>query len=199
MGMDIVKRIAVDTLGGELALETSLGVGTTFRMRIPLSISILEALSIEAGGQTFVTPLSMVEEIVELAVAEVFPGPSSPNHAQAEAKLLRRRGETIPLFELRDVFMLARTESAHHVRSAIVVKRQSQSYAFAVDRMLGQQEVVIRPLEDPLVKVPYVSGTTDLGDGLPTLVLDLSSLSRTVTMPDRHRSRAQPSASSEVA
>lgn len=176
MGMDIVKRIT-DTLGGQLVLHSQAGVGTSFSLRIPLSISILDALSFKGGAETFVTPISMVEEIVEIREADVFSAPAAAQ-VKGAARLLNRRGEAIPLFRLTD---LLRMETAYAdltvgLPSAIIVKRQGQLLAFAVDRMLSQQEVVIRPLEDPLVKVGYVSGTTDLGDGRPTLVLDLCAL-----------------------
>lgn len=183
MGMDIVRRIAVDSLGGDLMLDTSPGVGTTFTLRIPLSISILDSLSFLCAGRTFVVPLAMVEEIVELEAGSVFSAPR-PRAFRSEAKMLRRRGETIPLFDLRALLSeggidtvrdaVARVPGSNP--SALIVQRNGKRLAFAVDRMLGQQEVVIRPLDDILVKVPGISGTTDLGDGRPTLVLDLSAL-----------------------
>ncbi len=196
MGMDIVKRIAVGTLGGELTMRTEAGVGTTFTLRIPLSISILDAFSFECGAQSFVVPLAMVEEIVELDPVDVFRVPQ-PHKNRLEATLLRRRGETLPLFNLSELFGLAAVgafgtalsptgsaavKALRGVAStALIVRRHGVRFAFSVDRMLGQQEVVIRPLEDPLVKADGISGTTDLGDGRPTLVLDLSTLSETAS------------------
>lgn len=173
MGMDIVKRVAIDTLGGELKLSTKQGAGTTFTLRVPLSISILDTLSFRCGAQTFVVPLGSVEEIVELGSARVLQ-PPAPRQRGPNVAMLRQRDCDIPLLSLAALFDLADRQET----SAVVVRRDSERYAFAVDKMLGQQEVVIRPLEDPLVKVPGVSGTTDLGDGQPTLVLDLLSLTR---------------------
>lgn len=189
MGMDIVKRVTVDTLGGELVMKTTRDAGTTFTLRIPLSISILDSFAFECGTQAYVVPLAMVEEIVELDDASVFRAPQ-PLKRASEAKMLRRRNETIPLFDLRVMFggSDVRADLGKQVRvgqqmnqSALVVQRNGEHFAFAVDRMLGQQEIVIRPLADSLVKVPGVSGTTDLGDGRPTLVLDLARLSETAS------------------
>jgi two-component system chemotaxis sensor kinase CheA len=172
MGMDIVKRIVVETLGGALSLTTAPGRGTTFTLRIPLSISILDSLSFQCGNQVFVVPLAAVEEIVDLSAARILKSPT-PNQRGAAVSMLRQRDADIPLVPLSALFAMAKSGPA---QSAVIVRKGEQRFGFEVDRMLSQQEVVIRPLSDPLVKVPGVSGTTDLGDGLPTLVLDLLSL-----------------------
>lgn len=173
MGMDIVRRVTVETLGGELSLQTTREVGSRFTLRIPLSISILEALSLVCAEQTFVVPLASVDEVVELSAAQVVRSPVLAQRA-VPVSMLRQRGQEIPLLSLPALLAL----SAPDATSALVVRRGSERIAFGVDRLLTQQEVVIRPLEDPLVKVHGVSGTTDLGDGLPTLVLDLMSLAQ---------------------
>jgi two-component system chemotaxis sensor kinase CheA len=89
--------------------------------------------------------------------------------------VIERRGEAMPLVDLDAVFALPAERGV--LRKAIVVRRGGEPVAFEVDQMLGQQEVVVRPIDDPLVRVPGVAGSTDLGDGRPTLVLDLMALS----------------------
>jgi two-component system chemotaxis sensor kinase CheA len=172
MGMDIVRRTVVETLGGALRLSTTPGQGTSFTLRVPLSISILDSLSFVCGAQVFVVPLAAVEEIVDLSVTRVLAAPA-PGKPGVALGMLRQRELDIPLVPLAALFAMSEPEKAH---SAVVVRSGDKRFAFAVDRMLSQQEVVIRPLEDPLIKVPGVTGTTDLGDGKPTLVLDLTSL-----------------------
>jgi two-component system chemotaxis sensor kinase CheA len=173
MGMDIVRRIAVDELRGQLQLRTRAGEGSAFTLRVPLTISIVDAFSMESAGQRFVVPVAMIEEIVEIDRAHVVQGPS-PRRREAVA-MIERRGEAMPLLELDLALGRARREGALPTK-ALVVRRNGEPIAFAVDRMLGQHEVVLRPLEDPLVKTVGVAGATDLGDGQPTLVLDLVSL-----------------------
>ncbi|MDB4977106.1 MAG: cheA5 [Myxococcaceae bacterium] len=190
MGMDIVRRVAVGLLGGELSMRTQPGLGTTFTLRMPMSISILDSLTFRCGNQSFVVPLATVEEVIELDQAQVIGSPAPRGRARI-ARLLRRRGENIPLFELASFFALT---AAPGLRSALVVQREGERFAFTVDHMLGQQEVVVRPLEDPLVKVPGVTGSTDLGDGRPTLVLDLWALTRASV---RHGGLSQRQPSSE--
>jgi two-component system chemotaxis sensor kinase CheA len=171
MGMDIVKRTIVDELGGELHLETRPGQGTRFRLRVPLTITIVDAFTFESAGERFCVPVALVEEIVEVDHARLIrpPGVSS---ASPQLGLLERRGETLPFLHLGR--LLARDVGG--AGKALVVRRHGEVIAFAVDRLLGQQEVVIRPLEDPLVRVPGVTGSTDLGDGRLTLVLDPHAL-----------------------
>ncbi|WP_437878105.1 chemotaxis protein CheA [Sorangium sp. So ce513] len=196
LGMDIVRRIAVEQLGGELAVSTARGAGTTFTLRIPLTLTIVDAFSFLCGDQPFVTPVAGVEEVMEIDPARIIRGPvpgRAPGIAELPAagraaggaelpaagrvrggtELIERRGEVVPLVDLGVLFDLGPLGASR----ALVVRRNGAPFAFGVTRVLGQQEVVVRPLEDPLVKVPGVSGSTDLGDGRPTLVLDLVTLS----------------------
>jgi two-component system, chemotaxis family, sensor kinase CheA len=173
MGMDIVRRIAVEMLGGELSLRSAVGQGSTLTMRLPMSISILDSFSFACGAQAFAVPVSIVDEIVDLAAT---PLVHPPNALQADGalRLIERRGEAIPLFGLAS---LLRLKTADVERGkAFIIRPQGQPVAFAIDRVMGQQEIVVRPIDDPLIKVTGVAGTTDLGDGRPTLVLDLVGL-----------------------
>jgi len=200
VGMDVVKRIAVDELRGALAMTTIRGQGTTFVLRVPLSITIVDAFSFVSGGETFVVPVAMVEEIQELDPSRTVRGPdrrrvvrATPDRRQVArgTDMIERRGEAVPLLRLDEIFGLAGDAVAG--RKVIIVRRNGEPFAFAVDRMLGQQEVVVRPLEDRLVRVDGISGTTDLGDGKPTLVLDLVALGGKLSAgpgPGRERARA---------
>jgi two-component system chemotaxis sensor kinase CheA len=174
LGMDIVKRVVVAELGGELVLETTENKGTVFRLRIPLSITIVDAFTFLCGGERFVTPVAAIEEIVDVDAARVVKVPRS--RRGRETKLIERRGQAVPLFSLDDMFGLTSSTTLDVARKALVVRRRADLLAFEVERMLGQQEVVVRPLADPLVRVAGVSGATDLGDGKPTLVVDLATL-----------------------
>ena len=174
MGMEIVKRTIVDELGGELEVHSQLGQGTTFTLRVPLTISIVDAFSFECGGQRFVVPVTMVDEIIEVDPNALVQVPANDDGSPA-VEIVSRRGVAVPMLQLAQVFRLK--TGPKRGSKAIVVRRAGAPVAFAVDRMLGQQEVVIRPINDPLARAPGVSGATDLGDGRPTLVLDLVALS----------------------
>jgi two-component system chemotaxis sensor kinase CheA len=180
MGMDIVKRVVVDDLGGELEMQTRVGQGTTFILRVPLTISIVDAFSFECENQRFVVPVAAVEEIVEVDESSVTYGP--PGGRGPRVGMIVRRGTAIPLLMLREVFHMKTGLSSH---KAIVVRRAGLPIAFGVDRMIGQQEVVIRPIEDDLARARGVAGATDLGDGRPTLVLDLVALGASIGSASR--------------
>ena len=171
LGMDIVKRIAVDVLGGELTLATVLGAGTAFTLRVPLTIAVVDVFSFECGSQAFVVPVSTIEEIFELSAEPAMQPPMSAGTA-SPVRMLERRGHAVPVMSLGTLLAI---DSGANARKAIVIRRDGAPVAFAVDRMLGRHEVVVRPIDDPLVKWPGISGATDLGDGRPTLVLDLAA------------------------
>ncbi len=168
VGMDVVKQIVLE-LGGELEVQTERGAGTRFTMRVPLTIAIVEVFSFECAGQPFVIPIASVEEIIEVGETVAPSGGS--------AALIARRGRAVPLISLEQLLALGRGAAA---KKALIVRRGAEVVAFSVDRMLGRQEVVVRPLVDPLSRAPGVAGSTDLGDGRPTLVLDLGELADTL-------------------
>lgn len=180
MGMDIVRKSVVEQLGGELLLETRVGHGTTFLLRVPLTISIVDAFMFECGAQRFVVPLSTIDEIVEVDAASVVRPPDRRDVGGAPVGMISRRGEMVPLVRLDTLFGLAPSPGEQTGTRALIVRREGEVLAFAVDRLIGQQEIVVRPLEDPLLLVPGISGATDLGDGRPTLVVDLFALNARV-------------------
>jgi two-component system chemotaxis sensor kinase CheA len=171
MGMDIVRGVAVSQLGGEMILQTRPGAGTTFTLRVPLTVTIVDAFSFECAGARFVTPVSSIEEIIEID-----PQTLSVPPGDGKVSMTQRRGEALPVLQLANLFRLP---SNHLATRALVVRRAGEATAIAVHKLLGQQEVVVRPLEDPLVRVPGISGATDLGDGKPVLVLDLIAVANT--------------------
>jgi two-component system chemotaxis sensor kinase CheA len=188
MGMDIVRKIVVEQLGGDLSIQSRAGEGTTFTLQIPLTVSILDAFTVQCGPQRFTVPVAIVEEIVELDQRKVTRGPGGKG-GEGTA-LIERRGETIPLVDLAHVLGLGR-ESPVGLRQALVVRRGIEPVAFGLDRVLSQQETVVRPLVDPLVQAPGIAGSTDLGDGQPTLVLDLVAMVAALGRPSRgERGRA---------
>lgn len=188
MGMDIVRRIVTTQLGGELAVRTEPGVGTRFSLRVPLTLAVIDAFTFSCGGQRFATPVSAVEEIVDLQAARIVSGPSRSN---GPVRLFERRGEAVALVDLARALERnagLRAEHAEHAAHplealqedsplhAFVVRHGDEAVALAVGRVFGQHEAVVRPIDDPLVRVPGVSGATDLGDGVATIVLDLPAL-----------------------
>lgn len=175
LGMEIVKRIVVDQLGGKLRLETVRDQGTTFTMTVPLSVSVLDVFTFICSGRKLAVPLSSVEALTEIENGAVLAAPQ-PERRLHEVRLLKHRGASVPLYCLSSLLGFAKAERSSS--KAILMRRDSDLLAFEVDSMIGRQEVVVRPLADPLVSVEGITGSTDLGDGQPTLVLDLLLLAQ---------------------
>jgi two-component system, chemotaxis family, sensor kinase CheA len=175
LGMDIVKRIVVDQLGGELSMQTAPGRGTTFTLQMPLSVAIVDAFVVECAGERFVVPVAIVEEILDVS-GERFVSPPRSGLAAAVSPvgMMQRRGETLALYSLAT--LLGMPYRAGPGQRALVIRRAGETVGFLLDGVRGQQEAVIRPLVDPLLRVGGISAATDLGDGRPTLVLDLAAL-----------------------
>ncbi|HEY6460158.1 MAG TPA: chemotaxis protein CheW, partial [Polyangiaceae bacterium] len=174
LGMDIVKR-TVEGLGGELTLRTEPARGTTFTLRVPLTVAIIDAFTVECAGERMVVPVSVVDEIVEVEPGRVVSPPRADDGGPAPLGIVDRRGESMVLYSL--AALLGSPVGAEGPgQKALVIRRAGEPVGFVLHRVLGQQEAVVRPLVDPLVRVPGISAATDLGDGRPTLVLDLLSL-----------------------
>jgi two-component system chemotaxis sensor kinase CheA len=164
VGMDVVKR-NVEALRGTITVDTSPGQGTTFSLRLPLTLSIIEGFSVEVGDETYVIPVENVLECVELPGAERRPGRTG---------LVNLRGEPLPYLRLRDHFRLGGELPA---RENIVVIGHGRGQAgIAVDTLLGQGQTVIKPLGKLCQGLPGVAGSTILGDGRVALILDVPAL-----------------------
>jgi two-component system chemotaxis sensor kinase CheA len=171
-GMDIVNRIVTSELGGELRLATTPGAGTTFTLEVPLTIALVDVFSFECAAQLFAVPVAAVEEIFELSDHAAMTGPSAPD--RLPVAMIERRGKPLPIVPLGMLLRLRHDPGT--ATKGVVIRRLGESLAFAVDRMLGRHEVVVRPIDDTLGRAPGIAGATDLGDGRPTLLLDLVEL-----------------------
>lgn len=165
VGMDVVCR-TVEELGGTLTLATARNRGTRFTIELPLTLAVADALIASVGGQRFAFPQTVVREIIEVEASAV--------KVLENNEIISYRGGVLPLLRLACLFGLdATTPRAFHV---FVVGSGASAVGLAVDRAIGQREIVVRGLNDPLVKVSGVAGATDLGDGRLVLILDVAAL-----------------------
>jgi two-component system chemotaxis sensor kinase CheA len=167
IGMSVV-RTTVRELGGTMTLETQPGRGTTFRISLPLTLAITEALIAAASGHRFAVPQSAVEEVIEIDEAIV--------RRTEHVELIPYRGRSLPIVRLSALFALG--AEAASKRHAFVVGTGQEAVALVVDRILGQRQVVVRTMGDALLKVEGISGATDLGDGRVVLIIDAPVLAR---------------------
>ena len=165
VGMDVVCS-TVEELGGTLTLATEKDRGTRFRVELPLTLAIADALIASVAGQRFAFPQTAVREIIEVE--------SSAVRVLENNEIVSYRGGVLPLVRLARLFGLEETAGrAFHV---FVIGGGASAVGLAVDRAVGQREVVVRGLNDPLVKVAGIAGATDLGDGRVVLILDVAAL-----------------------
>ncbi len=165
VGMDVVRN-TVEELGGTLALDTQIGVGTRFTIKLPLTLAIAEAIIVSVNGQRFAVPQSGLREVMEVE--------SSSIRVLENNEIISYRGGVLPLVRLAKLFdMQEKRGPKVHV---FVVGEGANAMGVAVDRILGQREIVVRGIGDPLVQVPGVAGATDLGDDRIVLILDVAGL-----------------------
>ncbi len=170
VGMAVVKN-TVQELGGFLTLDSHVGVGTKFTIQLPLTLAIADALTVSLGGQTFAIPQSSVREVLETQPTAITVFENN--------EIFSHRGSVLPLIRLADFFGLASTspETQNGKRLHVVVVGSGlNAVGLLVDRILGQREIVVRPLTDPLVQVVGIAGATELGDGRIVLILDTAAL-----------------------
>lgn len=168
VGLDVV-RTAVRELNGVLALRTVPGQGACFRMTLPLTLLVVDALLAAAGGQVFAVPLGRVRELVEVEPERV--------SAVEGRELLLHRGRALPLLRLARRFGLEETATGRGF--AFVVgdtEDPGGQVGIVVERLLGKREIVVRPIGDALGRVPGIGGATELGDGRPVLIVDVPGL-----------------------
>ena len=167
VGMAVV-RDTIQELGGTMTLDTTRGQRTAFRIVLPVTLAITDAMIVHVGDRLFAVPQSSVRE-----VAEVDPGGI---RALENNELVTHRGHALPVVRLARVFGIQGSGRARlHM---LVVGDGASSVGILVDRISGQREIVVKTIVDRLVKVPGVSGATELGDGRLVLILDLPALTR---------------------
>jgi len=165
VGMDVVNS-TIEELGGALTLTTEKHRGTHFRIGLPLTLAIADALIGSAGGQRFALPQSSVREVLEVETASV--------RVLENNEIIPYRGGVLPLVRLSRLFGLG--EKAGRAFHVFVIGSGAHGLGLAVDHVIGLREIVVRGMNDPLVKVPGIAGATDLGDGRLVLILDVAAL-----------------------
>jgi two-component system chemotaxis sensor kinase CheA len=175
VGLDVVKS-AVDNLKGSIELESDLGQGTTFRLMVPLTLASIQSLLFHVSGRLYAVPLAMVVEITRVSEGEV--------HRVDNHEVFQLRDQVLTLVRLERLESQA-TRAREKRIFVIVIGSGSRKFGLAVDSLMGEEELVIKALEDRLVTSPLVSGASILGDGTVVLILNVPAVIS-------HLSRIQP-------
>nr|WP_298721787.1 chemotaxis protein CheA [uncultured Steroidobacter sp.] len=165
VGMDVVKR-NVNALRGTVELDSKEGEGTTVRIRLPLTLAIIDGFLVGVGGSSFVIPLELVEECVELG--------DEHRSAEGDQRYINLRGAVLPFVRLREMFSVR--SSASRRESIVVIRSGGKRIGIVVDELLGEMQAVIKPLSRLFSRIRGIGGSTILGTGQLALILDVPSL-----------------------
>jgi two-component system chemotaxis sensor kinase CheA len=168
VGMDVVRR-NIQEMGGHVEIHSVQGKGSTIRIILPLTLAILDGMSVRAGNEIYVLPLGTVMESQKLNEKSLY------RMAGGEI-VLQVRDEYLPLVEFHSVFDIPAQDEDVNERIAVIVQSESSRYALLVDQLVGQHQVVVKNLEQNYRKIPGISAATILGDGSVALIIDVGML-----------------------
>lgn len=168
VGMDVVKT-NIEKLSGEVKVITEVGKGSKFKVVLPLTLAIIEAMITKIGDERYIIPLGQVYESLS-------PTPDIVHHVNGVGDCLKIRGEVIPLFKISKALQRNLNEKPLHEQIAIIVNTNERSFAVLVDDILHQQQVVIKKLGEEIKNQKGFMGSSILGDGRPAFILDLIEL-----------------------
>ncbi|MEK9766063.1 MAG: chemotaxis protein CheA, partial [Thalassolituus sp.] len=186
VGMDVVRR-NIQALNGTIEVKSHRGVGSTFTIRLPLTLAILDGQLVKVCNETYIFPLVSIVESIQIQ-------PSALNHVTGSQYVMQLRDEYIPIVRLDTIFGLREKDDHNEEMMLVVVEGDNEKIGIVVDDLLGQQQVVIKSLEQNYRKVSGISGATILGDGTVALIIDISSIGRNIVPVKRHQTRSERAA-----
>ena len=170
VGMDVVKR-NITAMGGVVDIRSGKGFGTTISISLPLTLAILDGMSIKVGEEVYILPLGYVIESLQ-------PDPIDVKEISGQGRVVKVRGEYLPLIPLYQMFDIVPTFTDPSEGIVVILESDGRKAALFVDDLVGQQQVVVKNLESNYRKVAGISGATILGDGGVSLIIDVAALLR---------------------
>ncbi|MCR4430528.1 MAG: chemotaxis protein CheA [Tepidanaerobacteraceae bacterium] len=167
VGLDVVKT-KIESLGGGIETTTLPDQGTTFSIRLPLTLAIIQALMVQVGEEKYAIPLSAIKETV------IVPSKDIKKVQKNEVTLLR--GNVIPILRLCEILDIHSNNNSEEDLTVVIVKKGERDIGLVVDGMIGQQEIVIKSLGNFLKNIQFIAGATILGDGKVALILDVNTM-----------------------
>ncbi|GFI61327.1 chemotaxis protein CheA [Clostridiales bacterium] len=167
VGLDVV-RSNIEALGGDVEVATELGEGTTFTVRLPLTLAIIQALMVEVRDEKYAIALNSISNIEDIPVRDI-------KYVEA-SEVIHLRGKVIPLIRLEEVVDIGPKEEQPEHLTVVIVQKGDNLAGIVVDRLMGQQEIVIKSLGKFINNNKIISGATILGDGEVALILDVNVL-----------------------
>jgi two-component system, chemotaxis family, sensor kinase CheA len=170
VGMDVVKK-NITALGGTVEIESTEGRGMSVKVRLPLTLAIMDGMSVAVGEESYILPLGSIVESFQ-------PQPEQLQTIAGRGRVVRVRDEYLPVVDLDRLMSVPRDDGQTPSSILVVVEAEGSRVALRVDELLGQQQVVVKNIEENYRRVEHVAGATILGDGRVALILDTGSLAR---------------------
>ena len=167
VGLDVVKS-KIESLSGEVEVKTQLGVGSTWTIRLPLTLAIIQALMVVVGNEKYAISLGSIQTIESI--------PASDIKLVQNKEVTHLRGTVIPLVRLSEVIDVESTRDENDDLTVVIVKKGDKQAGLVIDELLGQQEIVIKSLGKYIKQCKFISGATILGDGEVALIIDANTL-----------------------
>ena len=167
VGMDAVKTV-VDSVGGSLEIDSTLGKGTSITLKLPLTVAIVHVLLVKVGDESLAIPINKIIRTLEIEACEL-------KRSQKQSAVFVDN-EMIPLLSLNNILNIKSNRTEDELISMVIVEMKSKKIGLVVDGFIEQQEAFVKPLEPPLEWVKGISGATILGDGSVIFVLDIPNL-----------------------
>ncbi len=166
VGLDVV-RTKIESLGGSIEIDNKRDIGTTFQVRLPLTLAIIQALMVMVGGEKYAIPLSSIKETIIVSRAEI--------KKVQKGEVILLRGNIIPIIRLNKLLNIKDSDNPENL-TLVIVKKGEKDIGLTVDNLIGQQEIVIKTLGDFFDDIKFIAGATILGNGEVALILDTSKL-----------------------
>ncbi len=167
VGLDVVKS-KIESLSGEVEVKTQLGVGSTWIIRLPLTLAIIQALMVVVGGEKYAISLGSIQTIEDIRLDEI--------KLVQNKEVINLRGNVLPLIRLSNVLDIESTRGEDENLIVVIVKKGDKMAGLVIDELIGQQEIVIKSLGKYIKQAKFISGATILGDGEIALILDANAL-----------------------
>jgi two-component system chemotaxis sensor kinase CheA len=167
VGLDVVKS-KVESLSGEVDVKTKLGEGSTWIIRLPLTLAIIQALMVVVGNEKYAIPLDSIQSIEDVARADI--------KTVENKEVINLRGNVTPIIRVNRVLETESTKAEDEDLVVVITRKGDQQIGLVIDELMGQQEIVIKPLGRYMSKCRMISGATILGDGEIALILDTNQL-----------------------
>ncbi|WP_057831128.1 chemotaxis protein CheA [Colwellia sp. TT2012] len=190
VGMDVVKR-NIQSLGGRIQVESTLGKGSCFKVHLPLTLAILDGQLVKVGSETYIIPLIAIVESLQIDNKLI-------NRVSGDMVLYRLRDDNVPILPIYQLFNLATKCTEIDKALLVVVEADGQKIGLMVDDLLAQQQVVIKSLKDNYQQVAGISGATILGDGSVAMILDIPGIIHMALAQAQHAQREKTDGNASV-